>query len=177
MEEYNKSEVSISLPRFGPGEIVAAIGFLTMIVSNFFSFAPIEEKTWREIGVGFPVMFACGFGIAMVLVKNYFASFFIGMFSAFFITHEIIICYDNKAVEMGREIGENGWFRLVAMIFSDALNPSYGAFWAVMGVCLALAAITISWLKNIALENKALAKAAEATCEEQEETEEDGSCL
>ncbi|MFZ5950033.1 MAG: hypothetical protein ACOYXC_04985 [Candidatus Rifleibacteriota bacterium] len=127
-------------------EYVAAVGFLAMILSNFLSFAPIEERTWREIGVGLPVVMASILGIAMVFKKQYFSSFFIAMFSAFFITHEIIICYDNRAVELGRELGADGWFRPVPMIFTDALKPAYGAFWGTTGISVAIFAILIAWM-------------------------------
>ncbi|MEW6713364.1 MAG: hypothetical protein AB1403_26320, partial [Candidatus Riflebacteria bacterium] len=127
-------------------EYVAAVGFLAMILSNFLSFTPIEERTWREIGVGLPVVMASIVGIAMVFKKQYFSSFFIAMFSAFFITHEIIICYDNRAVELGREIGADGWFRLLPIIFTDALKPGYGAFWGTFGISVAIVAILVAWM-------------------------------
>jgi len=127
-------------------EYVAAVGFLAMILSNFLSFTPIEARTWREIGVGLPVVVASIVGIAMVFKKQYFSSFFIAMFSAFFITHEIIICYDNRAVELGREIGTDGWFRPVPMIFTDAMQPGYGAFWGTVGISVAIFAIIVAWM-------------------------------
>lgn len=153
MEEYNGQQAKKIFFDFGIFEIIAAAGFIILFASNFLSFAPIEERTWREIGVGFPVMIGSIFAVMMILNRKYFSSFFIGMFSAFFITHEIIICYDNKAVEMGRELGPEGWFRSVAMLFSDALNPEFGAFWAVAGVCLALVALIIGWVRTIYLDN------------------------
>jgi hypothetical protein len=154
MENYNQEATqTVKLP-IGKFEMVAAIGFFIMIISNFFSFAPIEERTWREIGVGIPVIFACLGGMALIFRRDFFSSFFIAMFCAFFITHEIIICYDNRAVEMGKELGAEGWFRPVVMIFKDAMNPSFCTFWALSGISLALAAIITGWLFQVYQGNK-----------------------
>lgn len=147
-------------------ESAAAMGFMAMVTSNFLSFAPIEERTWREIGVGFPVLFFCIIAIALVFRKNFFASFFIAIFSAFFITHEVIICYDNKAVEMGRELGPEGWFRHGSMIFGDVMKPSYGAFWGIAGITLAIIAIFLAWIISTYKENLEAAMASSGDAEE-----------
>lgn len=157
MEKYNRDAVVKVDVNFNFFEIAAAMGFIAMIAANFLSFVPIDERTWREIGVGFPVAIASIIGLALVLKRQYFWSFFIAMFSAFFITHEVIICYDNKAVEMGKELGPEGWFRPVAMIFQDAMSPSYGAFWGIVGISVAIAAIIVGWIINIHRENQNLA--------------------
>lgn len=154
MEEYNRNTTEIKIPTFGTFELVAAAGFFVIFISNFLSFAPIEARTWREIGVGMPVMLGCIFGIVMILQRQFFSSFFVGMFTAFFITHEIIICYDNKAVEMGKELTSDGFFRSVVLLFQDALNPSFGSFWALTGVSVALAATFIGWLVAVYRENQ-----------------------
>jgi hypothetical protein len=100
-------------------------------------------------------------GMALVLKRRYFSAFMIGTFAAFFISHEIIICYDDKAIEMGRELGPDGWFRLVAMVFHDAMNVSHGSFWAVTGSSLALIAILVGWPLKIYHDNKAAVPANE----------------
>lgn len=168
MQNYNQSSVERLNFNVRTFEMIAAFGFIAMIASNFLSFVPIEEKTWREIGVGFPVVLASIVGVALVLKRQFFWSFFIAMFSAFFITHEVIICYDNKAVEMGRELGPEGWFRPVTMIFQDAMNPSYGAFWGICGISLTILAIMIGWVFNTYQENQ---KAALAGSGEEETAE------
>lgn len=134
-------------------EWIAAVGFFLMVLSNFRSFVPIDERTWREIGVGLPVILASLAGIALILSHKFFASFFVAMFSAFFLTHEIIICYDNKAVEMGRELGPDGWFRSVAMIYHDALNPQYGAFLGMLGISIGILAIIGGWILSAYCQN------------------------
>jgi hypothetical protein len=149
-------------------ESAAAMGFMAMVTSNFLSFAPIEERTWREIGVGFPVLFFCIIAIALVFRKNFFASFFIAIFSAFFITHEVIICYDNKAVEMGRELGAEGWFRHGSMIFGDVMQPSYGAFWGITGITLAIIAIFLAWIIATYKENLEAAMEADGSSAHQQ---------
>lgn len=159
MQNYNQSSTERLNFNVRTFEMIAAFGFIAMIASNFLSFVPIEAKTWREIGVGFPVVLASIVGVALVLKRHFFWSFFIAMFSAFFITHEVIICYDNKAVEMGRELGPDGWFRPVAMIFQDAMNPSYGAFWGICGISLTILAILIGWVFNTYQENQKAALA------------------
>ncbi len=159
MQEYLKEEN----PNFkiGLAELIAALGFLMIVVANFLSFAPIEERTWREIGVGFPVMLISVVGIILVIRRRFFSAFMIGMFAAFFITHEIIICYDNKAIEIRRELGPDGWFRLVAMVFHDAMNMAHGSFWGVAGSSLAVLAILVGWPLKVYQENQAVVPAEE----------------
>lgn len=156
--ENNKRSLEILRDVENACKALASIGFIMVVIANFLDFAPIDSRTWREIGVGFPVLLASVAGIAFLYKRSFFSSFFIAMFAAFFITHEIIICYDNKAVEMGRELGPEGWFRPVAMIFQDALGQSYGAFWATAGSSLAIFAIIIGWMLAVYHDNLLAAK-------------------
>jgi len=115
-----------------PGVIIAA-GFALIIFSTFLDFTPVCLRSWRAGGVGLPVMLFSMAGIVLALRRNFFTTFFIGVFAAFFLTHEIIIIYDNRAVELAQELKPDGWFRSVIQVYLDALQPRYGAFWGVIG--------------------------------------------
>jgi hypothetical protein len=151
-------EAKQQVPKIEPGEIIAAAGFVMIVYATFLPFTPIDGRTWRELGVGFPVLIASIFGIGFVLKQKYFAAFFIAMFAAFFVSHEIIICYDNRAVEMEKELGPDGWFRLIAMIFRDAMTMGHGSYWGIIGSSLTLLAILIRWPYQAYLENKEAAR-------------------
>lgn len=155
--EYGKN-TDISSSGFpGVFEVVAAAGFLTVVASTFLNFTPVVAQTWRAGGIGLPVMLACVAGAVFMLFRNYFAGFFIAVFSGFFLTHEIIIIYDNKAVELGRELGSDGWFRLVFDVYRDAFAFNTGAFWALVGVLLAMTGVCVGWVLNIVrLNNEAV---------------------
>lgn len=147
--EYGKN-TDISSSGFpGVFEVVAVAGFLTVVASTFLNFTPVVAQTWRAGGIGLPVMLACVAGAVFMLFRNYFAGFFIAVFSGFFLTHEIIIIYDNKAVELGRELGSDGWFRLVFDVYRDAFAFNTGAFWALVGVLLAMTGVCVGWVLNI----------------------------
>lgn len=147
--EYGKN-TDISSSGFpGVFEVVAVAGFLTVVASTFLNFTPVVAQTWRAGGIGLPVMLACVAGAVFMLFRNYFAGFFIAVFSGFFLTHEIIIIYDNKAVELGRELGSDGWFRLVFDVYRDAFAFNTGAFWALLGVLLAMTGVCVGWVLNI----------------------------
>lgn len=133
--------------------VAIAVGFALIVFSTFIDFTPISQSSWRTGGVGLPVMLSCMVGCFLAMRKNYFSAFFIGIFAAFFLTHEIIIIYDNHAIELGQELKPDGWFRSVIMVYQDALRPSYGAFWgfigAIMASVLPLAGIAVEvWQKN-----------------------------
>lgn len=147
--EYGKN--SNIIPKDFPGifESVAITGFVIVIASTFLDFTPVVALNWRAGGIGLPVMLACIAGTVFMLFRNYFAGFFIAVFSGFFLTHEIIIIYDNKAVELGRELGTDGWFRLVFDVYRDAFSFNTGAFWALVGVLLAAIGICAGWVLNI----------------------------
>lgn len=155
----NQSEATVasfevsSFP--GPLELVAVLGFMMVGASTFLDFTPVIAQNWRASGVGLPVLIACLAGALVMLRKNHFAGFFIAMFAAFFLTHEIIIVYDNKAVELGRELGPDGWFRPVVMIYRDAFSFKTGAFWALAGTLLSLSGICIGWFQEVRRANKA----------------------
>ena len=143
----NKNISSTGFP--GVFEVVAIAGFLIVVASTFLNFTPVIAQNWRAAGIGLPVMLACIAGTVFMLFRNYFAGFFIAVFSGFFLTHEIIIIYDNKAVELGRELGTDGWFRLVFDVYRDAFSFNTGAFWALVGVLLAAIGICAGWVLNI----------------------------
>lgn len=136
-------------------EIISILGFAIVGASTFLNFTPVVAENWRASGVGLQVMIGCLAGAVLMLRKNYFAGFFIAVFSAFFLTHEIIIVYDNKAVEMGRELGLNGWFRPVLSVYENAFSFKTGAFWALTGIIIALFGICIGWFQEIRRANNA----------------------
>ncbi|PKL48934.1 MAG: hypothetical protein CVV42_08035 [Candidatus Riflebacteria bacterium HGW-Riflebacteria-2] len=117
--------------------LVVATGFALIVFSTFLDFTPVCLKSWRAGGVGLPVMLSCMLGTVLALRRNYFTAFFIGIFAAFFLTHEIVVIYDNRAVELGKELTSDGWFRSVIQVYLDALQPGYGAFWGFIGATLA----------------------------------------
>ena len=143
----NKNISSTGFP--GVFEVVAIAGFLTVVASTFLNFTPVVAQNWRVAGIGLPVMLSCIAGAVFMLFRHYFAGFFIAVFSGFFLTHEIIIIYDNKAVELGRELGPDGWFRLVFDVYRDAFTFNTGAFWALTGVLLAMTGVCAGWVLNI----------------------------
>jgi hypothetical protein len=153
--QINQEEYSINGHRIGILEILAGLGFFILIISNFMSFTPVEERTWREFGLGFPAVIAGLAGIYAILRKLYFTSFSIATFLAFFIIHEVIICYDSKALEMGKELGKDGWFRSIPLIFADALKPSFGAFWGITSISLTVLFILIAWVYSTYYFNQA----------------------
>lgn len=140
---------------------ISSFGFLIIAVSTFLKFVPIAETTWINMGLGFPVMLTALAGAILVFFKNHFAAFFAVMFPAFFITHGIIIAYDTKAIALDAVSGAEGWMRSVPMIFVNAMEPSSGAFWGLVGVGVALSALTIGWIIKIVNSNMELARQAE----------------
>lgn len=144
-----------SVGNLGGLEFLSILGFIIVGASTFLNFTPVVAQNWRASGVGLPVMISCLVGAGLMLRKNYFAGFFIAIFAAFFLTHEIIIVYDNKAVELGQELGVNGWFRPVLMVYQDAFTFQTGAFWALTGIIIALTSICIGWILEIRRANKA----------------------
>lgn len=129
-----------------PLDLIAIIGLVFFIMSCFLTLTPISENNLLQGPMGMPSMLFAFMAIVALYKKNYFAAFFIAMFNAFYLTHEVIIMYDSKAIQMGRELGADGWFRPVIMIFSDALQSEYGAFWGVIGSGLAVLAIIFAWI-------------------------------
>ncbi len=150
---------------FGLFELVAMAGFLVVGISTFLNFTPVEAKTWNSSGAGLPVLFSCLAGALLMLRKNHFVGFFVAIISGFFLVHEIIIIYDNKAVELGRELGANGWFRLVLDIYIDAFRYHTGAFWGLVGILVALTSICIGWVLEIVRANNSAAAKADVTAE------------
>ena len=134
--------------------IIAFLAYLLLIGSVFSQFVPIQTGNWFNIGMGKYVGLAAIFAIYSLFVKNYFVAFFISLFSAFFVFHEVIIFYDNYAIELGRELGSDGSFRLVFSIFSDAFNWKYGAYSALLGSLTSLIVVSIAWLFNTVFENR-----------------------
>lgn len=117
--------------------VIIAAGFILVIFSTFLDFTPVCLRSWRAGGVGLPVMLSCLAGTVLALRRSFFSSFFIGIFAAFFLTHEIIVIYDNRAVELALELKPDGWFRSVIQVYLDALQPGYGAFWGLIGATIA----------------------------------------
>lgn len=141
--------------------VISSFGFMVIAVSTFLKFVPIVDKTWISMGIGFPVMLTALLGAILVSFKKHFAAFFAVMFPAFFITHGIIIAYDSKAISLGAVSGAEGWMRSIPMIFVDAMVPSSGAFWGLIGVAVAFSALTIGWILKIVNSNMELARQAE----------------
>lgn len=140
---------------FGIFELIAMAGFLVVGISTFFEFTPVVAKTWNASGAGLPVLFSCLAGALLMLRKNHFVGFFVAIISGFFLTHEIIIIYDNKAVELGRELGANGWFRPVLDVYIDAFRYHTGAFWGLVGILISLISISIGWAVEVVRANNA----------------------
>ncbi len=170
MSGYQKNEDSGAIKIPGIFEILAMSGFGIVAVSTFMNFVPVFEKSWRAGAVGMPVMLACLAGCWLVLKRNYFACFFIAMFSAFFLVHEIIILYDARAIEMGRELGPDGWFRPVFHVFRDAFTVKYGAFFALVGVLTALSGTSAGWILEILHLNRIAAESTEVDNNSETET-------
>jgi len=135
-----------------PGLIIA-LGLILIVFSTFMDFTPVCQRSWRAGGVGLPVMLSCMVGVVLALRKNYFSVFFISIFAAFFLTHEIIIIYDARAVELGQELRPDGWFRSVIQVYMDALQPGYGALWGVIGAATASLASLIGLAVEVIRKN------------------------
>lgn len=136
----------------------AIICYFIFTFSILIKFIPISDLTWFKMGMGKYVGIASIFAILCLLYKNYFAAFFISLFAAFFSFHEIIIFYDNYAIELGKELGDDGIFRSLVDIFINeiAKQPTYGAFWAILSSLSSLLFVSLAWMKNIISENIAL---------------------
>lgn len=175
MSNYTKEENSGFGFELGIIEIISAIGFFILMASVFMQFVPINEQSWSQLGRGNAVAFFALVGGIAVFFRHYFGAFFAGMFSFFFLTHEIIIEYDKKAIAAQQEVTSGGLYRLVFSIYSDALSIKTGAFWGFCGVVIALLACIAGWIIYSLNENKKLMQAAleqqeaEAIEEEQEE--------
>ncbi len=156
MNVYEKNESASARPVISVGvcDLIAIVGFIVVGASTFLDFTPVVAQNWRASGAGLPVLIGCLAGAIFMLQRNYFAGFFISVFSGFFLTHEIIIIYDNKAVELGRELGPNGWFRLVVDVYLDAFKFNTGAFWALVGVLLAMTGVCVGWVLEILHANR-----------------------
>ncbi len=144
----------------------ALIGFAIIGASTFLDFTPVVAQNWRASGVGLPVMISCLIGAYAMARRDFFTGFFIAIFAGFFLTHEIIIIYDNKAVEMGMELGPNGWFRPVLNIYRDAFSFNTGAFWALIGVLIALFSVVTGGLVDTVSKNHMAQEQAEAVTKE-----------
>ena len=136
--------------------LVVTVFYIIVIGSVYLQFVPILNQNWFSLGTGKFIGIAAIFGIYCILIKNYFAAFFISLFSSFFVFHEVIIYYDNYAIELGQELGSNGTFRFVFEIFANAFNLKYGAFWAVFGSLVSLLIISFAWITNTINENKTI---------------------
>ncbi len=158
---------------FTPGFIGLAVaaGFALIVFSTFLDFTPVCQRSWRTGGVGLPVMLSCLAGVILALRKNYFTSFFIGIFAAFFLTHEIVVIYDNRAVELGLELKPDGWFRSVIQVYLDALQPGYGAFWGFIGSTLASLVPLVGMALEVRQKNLAAAEASVMQAQSEDSTD------
>jgi len=132
---------------------IGIIGFFMLVFGSFMNFVPIIDKTWRSGSSGLVVTLSCLLGCLLLNKRRFFSCFFIAMFAAFFLILEIIIIYDNHAIELGKEFGPDGVFRLFFQIFSHALTPAAGAFWGFLGSLLALSGILIGWSADVVEKN------------------------
>ena len=156
--EYTKKSFNIFNTPFL--RIIAVICYLILIGTALIQFIPINNLNWFNLGMGKLVGLSAIFGILCILNKNYFAAFFISLFSAFFAFHEIIIFYDNYAIELGQEIGDDGVFRSLYEIFKDEIfsKPQFGAFWAIMSSSISLFTISIDWIINTIIVNHSVSE-------------------
>ncbi|NCB39212.1 MAG: hypothetical protein EOM80_10610 [Erysipelotrichia bacterium] len=161
IEQQQKKALDLGID-IGAFELIAVLGFLIIGLSTYLDFTPVVAKNWRENGVGMQVLVACMAGSFLMLKRCHFAGFFIVIFTAFFLTHGIIIVYDTRAIELGKEIGPDGWFRSVLMIYQDAFNVHFGAFWAMFGTVISFLGIFIGWIQAVRRDNKAARRMAEA---------------
>ena len=154
----NKKNTTDSPFDFDILSIFASICYLIFTVSILIQFIPINTSNWYNLGMGKYLGFATIFAIMCLFFKNYFAAFFISLFAAFFSFHEIIIFYDNYAIELGKELGSDGVFRSLVEIFVNEIikQPSYGAFWAIFSSILSLFFVSLAWIKNIIIGNISL---------------------
>ncbi len=143
------------------GQKIGITGFFILVIGSLINFVPIVEKTWRSGPTGLVVALSCLAGCFLLHKRQYFPCFFIAMFSAFFLVHEVIIVYDNYVVEQGKELGPEGLFRPVLLIFADAFTPGQGAFWALLGSLLALAGTGGSWADDVINKNNEAAAESE----------------
>lgn len=128
--------------------ILAICSYLIVIISALIRFIPINSHSWFDLGMGKYIGIASIFAIYFIVLKNYFAAFFISIFASFFVFHEIIIFYDNYAIELGKELGDTGLFRSIPGIFENICNIKLGAFWAIIGSLLSLMFVTLSWISH-----------------------------
>ncbi len=141
--------------------LVASL-YLIIVFSVFMQFIPIQSGNWFNLGMGKYVGLAAIFGFYCILTKNYFATFFISLFSSFFVFHEVIIFYDNYAIELGKELTSDGVYRLVFEIFKNAFDIKYGAFWVALCSVLSFIIVTYAWITNTVIQNRlTLDKASE----------------
>lgn len=140
--------------------IIAVICYLILIGTTLIQFIPINNQNWFNLGMGKLVGFTAIFAILCIINKNYFAAFFISLFSAFFAFHEIIIFYDNYAIELGQELGDDGVFRSLYEIFKNEIftKPQYGAFWAIISSSISLITVSIDWIINTIIVNHSVSE-------------------
>jgi hypothetical protein len=182
MDEYTKETKSGFGFELGIAEVISAVGFLILMASVFMQFVPISEQSWSLLGRGNAVFLFALFGGIAVLTRHYFGAFFAGMFSAYFLTHEIIIEYEKKAIAALQEVEPDGLYRLVFSVYADAFSIKTGAFWSLLGVIVALLACIVGWVINTLRSNSEMLEAAiiaeeDVDNEGSEDNDEDGSFL
>ncbi len=146
-EYYEKNSNKISFKSFFILDLLTFFAYIGIVVSALIPFLPINELSWFKIGMGKYVGVAVIFSIYFLYIKNYFASFFISLFSSFFAIHELIIFFDNYAIELGKELGNDGVYRFIPDIFVKICDYRYGVFWAILCSLLSLIFVTINWIR------------------------------
>lgn len=165
MMQYQQEAATESAAYIKLLQAVSIAGFVLLAISTSLKFVPIAEQAWRDTSLGFTVMLFAVLGCVAVERKNFFTAFFIAVFAAFFLIHDVIILYDGKAVEMGREIGPEGWLRPMVLIFEDAFHLFNGVSTGLIGVLTALTGVCIAWVVTVVKDNQDAAMAAIALTE------------
>lgn len=132
--------------------------FAIIIGSVFLQFIPVNDSNWFTLGMGKVVAFGSLLGILYTIKKNYFGAFFICIFCFFFTVHEIIVYYDNYAILLGKECGDDGVFRSVIELFRNALTVKCGCFWSFNCSTLNFLLVSFAWMNKIVADNKRLAE-------------------
>lgn len=137
---------------------IVSIALAMSAFSTFSKFIPISSEKWIDSGTGILVFVTCLLSIGLFFFKNYFATFFISLFDLFFVFNEVIVKYDLKAVELGREIQTEttpGYFRSALDIFSDVIQQKSGAWFIFLGLFVTLLFTIINWTLKVRLDNLA----------------------
>ncbi len=155
MEKSNNNILSFNKPIVFLLNIITIICYIAFIISIKIQFISINELDWYHLGMGKYLGLFAILGIICIFNKKYYAAFFISLFAAFFSFHEVIIFFDNFAIEKGCELGDDGLYRSIIGIFLDEVikKPQLGAFWAIFSSSFSLFFVSIIWILNTINEN------------------------